>query len=71
MSNWRNDPITQKQMDLIMEMQETAGMNGAIELPAFKGKTKGEACDWISKNMGKQYQTFDFGSHGDNFGDRI
>ena len=52
--SWRDDPITEKQKELIERMDEDAGMNGAI-LPLFTGKTKGEASDWISANMGKQY----------------
>ena len=52
-------------------MQEDAGINSALPLPVFKGKTKGEASDYINENQGKQFKSFDFESHGDNYGDRI
>ena len=45
MNDWRNDPITQKQKDLIEEMQEFS----YYPLPKFEGKTKGEASDYISE----------------------
>ena len=69
-NNWRYDPATQKQLDMIASMQENAGMNGAIPLPPFRGKTKGEAFDYILDNYNKQYESFDYASHGDNYGDR-
>lgn len=43
--NWRNDPITKKQKIYIEEMQEFS----EFPLPAFAGKTKGEASDYINK----------------------
>ena len=52
-NNWRNDHITEKQKQLIESIKENAGINGAI-ITKFKGKTKGEASDWISENIGKQ-----------------
>jgi hypothetical protein len=66
--SWRDDPITDRQKWMIETMIEDAGMNGAIPLPPFYGKTKGEASDWISENMGKQYESFN--CH-ENAGDRI
>ena len=51
-------------------MWENAGMNDAI-IPEFYGTTKGEASDYISKYKHQQYESFDFDSHGDNYGDRI
>ena len=42
---WRNDPITVKQKECIKEMQEFSH----YPLPKFKGKTKGEASDYIDK----------------------
>ncbi len=69
--SWRNDPITEKQLNYIVQMQEDAGMNGAIPLPPFTGKTKGEASAYIEQNKNRQFRSFDFESHEDNFGDRI
>ena len=43
--NWRNDPITEKQMELIKDMIEFS----AYPVPMFKGTTKGEASDFIDK----------------------
>lgn len=45
--SWRDDPITEKQEQMIADMKESASMNNAF-LPLFTGKTKGEACDYIS-----------------------
>ena len=69
--SWRDDPVTEKQLNYIEQMQEDAGMNGAIPLPPFTGKTKGEACDYISENQNKVFESFDYYSHMDNYGDRI
>lgn len=49
MKDWRNEPITQKQKDYILEIQEMSD----FYLPEFYGKTKGEASDYI--NTYKQY----------------
>ena len=46
MKNWRNDSVTQKQLDYIMEMNEFS----EFPLPKFEGKTKGEAYDYINEN---------------------
>ena len=69
--SWRNDPITEKQLNYIVQMQEDAGINGAIPLPPFTGKTKGEASDYISENQNKVFDSFDYICNGDNYGDRI
>ena len=69
--SWRDSPVTEKQLKYILRMQEDAVINGAIPLPVFDGKTKGEASDYIDANKGKQFISFDYSSHGDNFGDRI
>ena len=45
--NWRNDPITEKQEQMIANIEENAIINGAF-IPPFHGNTKGEACDYIS-----------------------
>lgn len=70
MSEWRKDSVTEKQLSMIQSMQETASINGAIPLPEFHGKTKGEACDYIQENIHKQYDSFDVNSHASNYGDR-
>lgn len=43
--NWRFDPITEKQKAYIFEMQEFS----ELPLPFFRGKTKGEAADYINR----------------------
>lgn len=50
---WRNDPITEKQQQLIDDMQEFS----EYPLPKFSGTTKGEACDYIDKWIGKSHET--------------
>lgn len=67
---WRSDPATEKQLTLIAQIQEDAGINGAMPLPPFRGKTKGEASDYIVNNYGKQFKAFDFECHCDNYGAR-
>ena len=68
--NWSNDPMTEKQKEMIASMQENAGINGALPLPDFNGKTKGEACDYIQANLHRVYETMDYLEHEDA-GDRI
>lgn len=50
---WRDDPITEKQQQLIDDMQEFS----EYPLPLFSGNTKGEACDYIDKWIGKSHET--------------
>ena len=45
MNDWRNDSVTEKQLAYIDEMNEFS----PYPLPEFKGKTKGEAADYINK----------------------
>jgi hypothetical protein len=45
MSTWRDDHITDKQKQLIADMQEF----GPYSLPGFYGMTKGEAADYIEQ----------------------
>ncbi len=45
MTDWRNDAVTEKQMNHIIEMSE----HSEYPLPTFNGKTKGEAYDYIQK----------------------
>ena len=65
--SWREEPITEKQKAMMASMRENAAMNGAM-LSYFDGKTKGEASDWISKNIGEQYRSL-YCEH-ENAGDR-
>lgn len=44
-NDWREDPITDKQRELINDMEEFSPYN----LPHFTGTTKGEASDYIDK----------------------
>lgn len=71
MSNWRDSPITEKQVEYIRQMQLDAEMNGAIPLPPFRGNTRGEASDYIDANKGRQYEAFDYYGYGDNYGDKV
>ena len=45
MNNWRDDEVTKKQLEYILEMRE----HSEYPLPEFTGTTKGEAADYISK----------------------
>ena len=66
--SWRDDPITEKQKQMIESIEENAGINGAI-ISKFIGTTKGEASDWISENIGKQcYSAY---CEHEDAGDRI
>ena len=51
--SWRDDPITEKQRKLIMEIYDFCDW----PLPAFTGTTKGEASDFIDKWIGKAHET--------------
>ena len=43
--NWRDKPITDKQMELINDMMEFT----AYPIPKFVGITRGEAADYIDE----------------------
>lgn len=43
--NWRQEPLTEKQKELIEEMQEFS----CFPIPRFTGETKGEASDYIER----------------------
>ena len=43
--DWRDKPITNKQMELINDMMEFT----AYPIPKFTGKTRGEGADYIDK----------------------
>lgn len=45
MKNWRDDAITEKQREYIVEMREFS----SYPLPEFTGTTKGEAAEYIDK----------------------
>lgn len=45
MNSWRDKEPTQKQLDLIRDMEEFS----EYPLPKFVGKTRGEAYDWIQE----------------------
>ena len=42
---WRDEPATERQLDCIRWMMEFS----AYPIPYFKGKTKGEAADYIDR----------------------
>lgn len=68
MRNWKNDPITEKQNQMIARIEEDAMMNNAF-IPPFDGKTKGDACDYINKYIHASHISA-FNLHGDA-GDRV
>ena len=48
--SWRDDAPTEKQLTFIEAIYKTINQGLSIEkIPKFKGTTKGEACDYISK----------------------
>lgn len=51
--SWRDDPITDKQLELIRNMDDFSEW----PLPPFTGTTKGEASDYIDKWIGKAHET--------------
>ncbi len=51
--NCRKEPITEKQKKLIAEMCEMS----EFPLEPFKGTTKGEASDWIDRNMKRAHES--------------
>lgn len=62
---WRNEPITDRQMKYISDMQEFSEM----PIPLFTGTTKGEASDYIDKYAKIAHETL-YNAHEDA-GDRI
>lgn len=54
-SNWRNEPATEKQLNLIIEMNEFS----QFPLPKFEGIIKGEAYDYIQANLQKSHECMD------------
>ena len=63
--SWRNDPVTEKQMQLIQDIQEFSEYHP----PAFKGKTKGEASDYINAHIKLAHERIL--PYDDNYGDII
>ena len=53
--SWRDKPITDKQMNFIIEMNE----HSEFPLPLFVGKTRGEASDYINANIKKSHECMD------------
>jgi len=45
MTNWRDKEPTEKQLQFIANMEEFS----EYPLEHFTGKTRGEACDWITR----------------------
>ena len=54
MGNWKQEPVTEKQKKLIMEMREFSEHS----IPVFVGTTKGEAADYIDKWLAISHKTF-------------
>lgn len=50
---WRDDPATEKQLEMIRNMNEFS----EYPLPPFKGKTKGEASDYIDTWIAKSHES--------------
>lgn len=51
--SWRDDPVTDKQLEMIRNMDDFSEW----PLPPFTGTTKGEASDYIDKWIGKAHET--------------
>ena len=51
--SWGNEKPTEKQLELLAEMNEFS----EFSLPPFTGKTKGEASDWIDQNMKQAHES--------------
>lgn len=51
--SWRDDPATEKQLEMIRDIREFSDW----PLPLFTGKTKGEASDYIDRWIGKAHET--------------
>lgn len=51
---WRDDPMTEKQENLIALIEKCACENLSF-IPGFSGTTKGEACDYISAYIDEVY----------------
>jgi hypothetical protein len=49
---WRDKKPTKKQLDYIAYIQE---FDAYQNVPAFKGATRGEACDFINKYRAQAY----------------
>ena len=65
MSDWKEKPVTEKQMNLIAEMMEFA----EFPIPKFNGKTRGEASDYISNYLSRAHEHFD--EYEDIYGDFV
>lgn len=63
-SPWRLQPATEKQLQLIAEMQEFS----EFPLPIFDGQTKGEASDYIDKWAKLAHETI---PERDDYGDSV
>lgn len=62
-TNWRFDPITEKQKAYIFEMQEFS----ELPLPVFHGKIKGEASNYINRYIKIAHESIL--EHHENWGD--
>ncbi len=51
--SWRDDPATEKQLEMIRDIREFSDW----PLPPFTGRTKGEASDYIDRWIGKAHET--------------
>lgn len=64
MRDWKNEPASEKQMKMIETIQENSDI-----APKFTGSTKGEAFEYIKKNIASCYHST-YNPHEDA-GDRI
>ena len=58
--SWRDKEPSEKQLNLIAEMQEFS----EYPLPDFKGTTRGEAHDWIESNWKLAHESIWAIEHG-------
>ncbi len=50
---WRDDPVTEKQLEMIDNMHDFS----EYPLPPFTGKTKGDASDYIATWLAKSHES--------------
>lgn len=65
---WQDEPMTEKQKNMIQEMNEQARANDAW-IPPFTGKTKGEAYNYIHNYLRAIHYSL-YNPHEDG-GDRV
>lgn len=52
MRDWKNEPVSEKQMEMIHMIREQSDIS-----PEFTGSTKGEAFEYIKKHISECYHS--------------